>query len=54
MTATGYNRENLERWFDYIEQRIIELRKDDFGVARNEWLMRFFLRVMDMAKAIDG
>lgn len=38
MAATGYNRENLERWFDYIEQRMIELRKDDFGAARNEWL----------------
>lgn len=38
MTSTGYNRENLERWFDYIEQRVTELRKIDFGAGRNEWL----------------
>lgn len=38
MISTGFDRKNLERWFDYIEQRVIELRKDDFGAARNEWL----------------
>ena len=38
LAATGYNRENLERWFDCIEERITELRKDDFGARKNEWL----------------
>lgn len=38
MVSTEFDRENLERWFDYIEQRLIELRKNEFGSARDEWL----------------
>lgn len=36
--STGYDRENLERWFDVIEQRVTELQKIDFGAGKSEWL----------------
>lgn len=39
MVSTGYNEENLRRWFDYMDDRIEEMKKGTYdSAAKNELL----------------
>lgn len=38
MFATGYDKENVERWFEYIDERMKELKEKDFEEVIDEIL----------------